>query len=1719
MSAVGLLTGNLASLFSETKRRNAELRQACEKSTAVIKQLAAADRPEAAVFEDLARTPDFVTPFVLACATRNVKSSAIAIQSIQRLILSHGLSPTILGNVLKAFQEAAHLNAEIQLKILQTLPPLIENYGPDLCGDLIARTLEICSLLQSSKIAVVVNTAAATLQQLIVAVFDEVVKEDSTWPRGRADAENDAVAATLEAQCGDDGTKIPVKPAACDAQRIFQDVCFLTEARRATFLHIGAMSETFGLELIESIISNHLEVFLTHPEQTYILKSYVIPLILRTLSERHEFAVTVRTIRILYLILRRHLSTLPVESEVALSLLVHLLDVDDGHAWKRILVMEVFQGIFSEFGLVRKIYAEYDSQDGRQPILKLIVGKLNKISAEQPSVTGPYRRGSGSLLSSIKETASEAAAADLSTVAGFITGAVGLTDAAVPVLSVQTSSVRVLCIDQLDKTEPPQMPDTYLYYLVLTCINALADGMARFLLPLSVPEPRETDDAREPKDAKDAPPAAASTAPSTASTSPATPTARPRRKTLKYRGIAVNPLALDAHPLKADIAITAAIVSDCWPALLAAFSTYMYAPVDSELFHNIVRAFQKVTQSAGLLRLATPRDAFLTTLGKIALATSGPAGANGDGFAHGVKEAADPSAPKLNIRNLLCLRALLNLGIALGPTLKDSWTIILETLESADLVMHASARRTGRSVSMGSAGRADSGAAHEPAAGSSVAAETTAVENAVRKLLECSRDFPDDSFLDMINALCKVSALTINMPSAAPLEPARSETGSVSGSVSGDDSKPPSPLKRQRSGVGVARSHGDSLFAIAKLGELAELNIARLVTAPPDASGWSVLVSYLIRCAAYRETNSATRIKAAEVLNAVILSAIVEAAKRELGDDLLEPVQKRCLLSLEEQMYAIIRQGHPTELELSAQTADAEIQCTTLNTLNEVLDRTGSSLTDGWDTVFSTIAGIFVMHYQGSLLPTTPVPDDVLALRSARPKTSKSENDNVAKLVKAAFGSVQLICSDFLEALPPGCFLVLIDVLFYFCEQHDDLNISLTTVTFFWTVSDFLRAHAGSKAAPFRLSTPVRTKAELLALVRSPDRADAGVATWIVLLLRLTAICSDARSEVRNGAVQILFRIFDTYGHLLDANSWAACLWIVVLTVMEVRPPADMPVELVDAGTVQARDMARKQWSETMGLILSGLARLYSTYIAAIARQDDFDKIWATLIRYLQLMVDFRRPEVAVSVFKSLADMLDGVANAALDFPVACLDRTWDLWTGQEAAVAAACAQQPGPLVQQAVTAYVNAFKPLYGLLGPHMTLDRLAVALRVLQACLLASKLPPYYSDANFPTPLQAVVLDVLGAVQTTEPGSASLVLRSYATFSSFAYQDALFGGRRKPDEPTLIGVSTAAFAALPAAVRAALWDATVFTDGSLAYVLEMLVVPMRKKYRCPKHETDDAAKLTLWMLATNTFEAVAEAVIPEAERRALEPDAKHALWRQIIAGVCAVLRSNLTEPGPDAARDEDFDMATAGRLHALVIGHLGDQPPAVVDDYLATVFDCSLLYEVDNLTATAEPDIERQLDAIFHEPLYGTTEYRTLRLRRSMAYRCLDTLFALCMDLHTADPSARVVAHAAIKYLLMRCAIVLHNYAADQPLRGTIPVPSLQRKELVYLLTKLLELERHLDDEIDRDGPGLHSGHALVKLFPLLSKSLTVSTRDTTVMRLLQSSFEQIGKGIGAE
>jgi hypothetical protein len=824
---------------------------------------------------------------------------------------------------------------------------------------------------------------------------------------------------------------------------MFTDLISLVVGEKPVFMRFSSLPPSSTLELIEAILSNHNQIMTTHPEQIYIIRSQLMPLIIRSLSDRLSFAVTLRIIRILHLIIRYHLDTLPSECEIALGLLNHMLDPEASQAWKRALCLEVFRSIYADSRLLLAIYSLFDAKSGKKNIFGDNLAAFVRLATERPAVIGLGQQSTATTgLEDGKAVGSDQAVAEAGALAGVIGGSVSdNSNSTRPFgISTQWSSLKTPCIEHLDKSEPPTLPDTYIYSLVLTCITNISETLVKFVLPLTVHHESRSRKKNKGEDSAE---------PEEEPTSPSQGIRRlSRTQSFRKKTIPVNPLDLTDHPAFAYVETSSTLVNECWPAVLATCSTFLNATLDTDYYRALVRAIQKFTQVAGLLRLSTPRDAFLTTLGKAAVPSnlllaniSSPRTATGDkagifSNAKGmlsvdsfVSQASSASAektlrsphdmtiPTLGPRNLLCLRALLNLAIALGPTLQSAWSIVFETLQVADLVMALSSQTSNRTSGLGSRMDADTGV-------EKLEAETSAVQAAARRLFESTVDFPNESFSEVLQALCSLLHGT-SPPGSGQRTPTtlgrpqvlhQRRLGSVSGISFNSET-----------------NSRDSAFALNKIGELAALNEGRLSQYDPLDSGWDIFVKEVVRFSTDSRKATPTRLLAADIL----ARTVRDIAELSTSDEQREEIQARILAALQKQIAELHRYDGDTEDTIS--DTDIRVHQITLEALKGVIEQCGESLVAGWGSVIESLMSVFVSKEH------TRVNSDKADVPKSNDQERRPAIDVISRsLARSAFATINLVCSDFMTAVPEACLTTLLELLHRFCCQQEDLNMSLT---------------------------------------------------------------------------------------------------------------------------------------------------------------------------------------------------------------------------------------------------------------------------------------------------------------------------------------------------------------------------------------------------------------------------------------------------------------------------------------------------------------------------------------------------------------------------------------------------------------------------------------------------------------------------------------------------
>lgn len=1464
-----------------------------------------------------------------------------------------------------------------------------------------------------------------------------------------------------------------------------------------------------------------------------------MPLTVRYLSERHNFAQTVRVSRILLVCLKRYMSLLTAESEMALGLLTHLLEPDGTAPWKRILCMELFRALYAEPGLVRLIYSLYDGKEKRKDILKDHMASLVRLASEKPSLIGVGNQSTIPMrVENSRSITDEQITLEAGGVAGVIGTSVPSTETNVPGVSSQWSVIRTPYVDTLDKTDAPPPPETYIYSLVLNCISTFSEGLARFILPLTVPEFKSRRKNRVASPEND-PNSSTASLPEQQMTSK-----HAQNQGTKKSPIPTNPLDLDSHPQLSAIKICAGIIEHCWPAVLATCSTFLYAALDDEFYHTLVRSFQKLAHVAGLLRLSVPRDAFLTTLGKAATppdtgnikpiisTASVPDSSNNnvsDKKRKGTEMAlvgsplpvdasnasSESNSVLLSTRNLLCLRALLNLGIALGPILdQPAWSIIFETLQDTDLLIGISSVPAAKYNSTGDA-MASSGIDVPKA---NLGAEITAVQTASSKMLESSGGYPSDSFHAILVALLNLSRF--------------SEEASQHDLSERLSSTPHPPQSTRRSGhlrkgtrrvsltVGKSKTQDEQLkFVLERADELAKANLERLSSLDEnDLRAWHSLTDSLISSAAHGEVSHSLRLRASEVLNYLVFQTMKEMDND--NNSVRNERQLRNLQALKKQINSL----YSSKLPGSYPAVIADIHEQTLDILKNVLEQYAETFVDGWALVFDLISSVF-----GEAL-TEESTETTTSRKASRPSLLSDS----PRLIRAAYSSLQLVASDFLALLPAPCRLELVDSLSGFASQQQDFNISLTTTSSFWNVSDFLQGQIEGFTVESHVDASVKEET-LAALAIDDDASVSRNSLWLLLLLRIVDLAVDSRSEIRNCAVHTLLRIFDAYGQQLSPKAWRLCLNRIIFQMVE-----NIQVEIAGAmkkgSDTNSDDF--KPWIDTAVVMIKGSSELITTFFDSIVGDEEFDHSWERLLGYFQLLIGLGLLDFSEAVFSSLSNILQRIQSPT-GFGKQALESTWSLWVDGHPASKEDLLDLDMPN-QDSALAYLRTFEQLYRLHKHDLTQERIVKILEHMRTLSWNSVSPRYSPDIDRASTLQSLVIDCTKSICLDKEDSQPDILRCLADFVDSALSRWEPGSDSR--RPTFVAFSKSAIDLLRWYIIDFGIKKEVFADGSLATALKHLSKPITEKYEWQGKDREPR----LWQKAMTTSLDILEVIIPYVEKNYQKADEKEI--SQFWVCVVDIARGIVSARGyrtqqlsmTEILADETFDIAAFHRLKSLIIPSLGK--PVIADNYRRD-FACALF----NSSFVQPPqrfDVPAR-ETLATEPLKGIYDIRPGRTfdsppnpRSRMAYVLLDALFELASvpSDDNQDPnnsskdqqnlSARIfLARSVSPYLILRSAVSLRTYIADQPLRGLMPQPAGARKALVHLLRGMVELNSEpsaipktpaaaqtTTTEDDKRDPKKH----LEWIYPLVVKAVQVAGKerdDGEVLQILGRVLQEVG------
>jgi len=329
----------------------------------------------------------------------------------------------------------------------------------------------------------------------------------------------------------------------------------------------------------------------------------------------------------------------------------------------------------------------------------------------------------------------------------------------------------------------------------------------------------------------------------------------------------------------------------------------------------------------------------------------------------------------------------------------------------------------------------------------------------------------------------------------------------------------------------------------------------------------------------------------------------------------------------------------------------------------------------------------------------------------------------------------------------------------------------------------------------------------------------------------------------------------------------------------------------------------------------------------------------------------------------------------------------------------------------------------------------------------------------------------------------------------------------------PTYVALSKASMTLLEKLIVSHSSDHDIYTSGALSSSLAALGKPIVLKYSFPIITKSTSP----WRQATTSALAILDSILPVLTRTGFKDEAIRSLWTSIVTignGITNADCENVPET-VNIKDDEAFDITAFLKLRELITPALGflTIPDKTRRMYTESLFHMSLIHTPQPQEL---PQPNQELLTTLYQPRKGRTVDPAPSPRSKMSYVCFDELISLVTVRDSSEARIKL-AQAAAPYLILRAGLTIRAYIADQPLRGRMPQPLSQRRELLYILKALVKLR--CEPEAIPAALGVESEEKkhLHRLYPLLVKAVRAASRDQEVLEWLGKALDEVGMEFG--
>ena len=531
-------------------------------------------------------------------------------------------------------------------------------------------------------------------------------------------------------------------------------------------------------------------------------------------------------------------------------------------------------------------------------------------------------------------------------------------------------------------------------------------------------------------------------------------------------------------------------------------------------------------------------------------------------------------------------------------------------------------------------------------------------------------------------------------------------------------------------------------------------------------------------------------------------------------------------------------------------------------------------------------------------------------------------------------------------------------------------------------------------------------------------------------------------------------------------------------------------------------------WNETAIIEIEGLSGLFTPWLDTYRGNETLAPMFQEF--FGQLIGCLKRQSLTVSnaVFTGMSKILAEIEGSGSLWK-SLTAKTWQLWKdGNPASHVDDSRRKNGN--QDALVAYMHCLGQLLRLISLDLQLGQAHIIMLELRACVVESNAAAYSTDVDRMTPVQGLLLEILESIPTNTPKLLPELVGSINGFVTLAYEQK---GQPSEKAQTFIALSKAAMDLLESCIAMNIRRPDIDATDLVTEACSALAIPLHLKYRW---QTEGKAP-SPWRKATSIALAILEASMPTIHASQDGKESSSSFWEVVVRisdGLVAA-DCDACARSKEISEDQDFDIDAFTRLQKLTIPALGSSsiPDAIRRKYAESIFTNSTVHE-------PHPDDLARPDQELLEGLRSTHIGRVQRLppspRSKLSYLLLDELFGLIAVRDGSLERVRL-AQAAAPYLILRVGLVLKAYIMDHPLRGRMPQPWSQKREMLHVLRKMIDLDS--EPKAIPAAPGITSERKkhLHRLYPLVTKALKAAWRDEEMTNALREVLDAVGDDFG--